>query len=61
MKNHVQILLSIIFVFTAHVFSETVVLQNGLNGYTGCIDASYKEDDPKYKDNSSLLYFVNQC
>lgn len=41
---------------------EVLVLQNGLNGYDGCIDGSYSTlVDKVYKVNSSTLYTYYNC
>lgn len=53
----------VFFLLMANANSEKLVLQNGVDGYTGCADGSYYTHDPekKYNNSGGILYFYSNC
>lgn len=46
-----------VLIFSAFSFSEEIILQNGLNGYSGCEDSYITEDtkDDNFGDENKLI------
>ena len=54
-KNHFLFPIAVL-IFSAFLFSEEIILQNGLNGYSGCEDSYITEDskDSNFGDENAL-------